>query len=283
MTASNNDQHIPIEELSAYADGEVLSDQERLVIEQHLAVCDECRAELESLRAVSSLLAHLPEPELPRSFRLTSEDVASTRSQAGPSEPVPIEPWIIRHQSLFRYAGLAAALLLVVIVTIDLIPDGVDETDEVFTTMEDAPEEEALDTEDAADPPGVMSVEEDADEPAIESAPESTGDAEVAEDQDAAEFAEEAAPEDLDDVQDHPVEVPEADDSDHPVAEPAPDDSDHPMAERAPDVDDAARLAADDEDEGWSTLQIAAIVLALLSVGLLLTGFVLPRWWSSSA
>jgi hypothetical protein len=99
-------------------------------------------------------------------------------------------------------------------------------------------------------------------------------DAEVSEDRDAVESFEEAAPKDLDDSRDHPV------------AEPDVEDPDHPMAESAPDVDDTPpqeRLTAADVDDGLSTLQVVAILLAVLSAGLLLVGFVLPRWWSSTA
>ena len=58
--------------LSSYVDGQV-SDAESRRVEMHLAGCDECRKDLEDLRATVGLLKRLPELEVPRSFALQSE------------------------------------------------------------------------------------------------------------------------------------------------------------------------------------------------------------------
>ena len=55
--------------LSAYVDGEV-TPSEVVRVEEHLAGCEECVSELESLRATSNLLRSLPDLEVPRSFTL---------------------------------------------------------------------------------------------------------------------------------------------------------------------------------------------------------------------
>ena len=56
--------------LSAYIDGEA-SNSEVIEVEEHLSGCDECRIELDSLRATVDLLRGLPQFDVPRSFVLT--------------------------------------------------------------------------------------------------------------------------------------------------------------------------------------------------------------------
>lgn len=56
--------------LSAYIDGEA-SNSEVIEVEEHLSGCDECRIELDSLRATVGLLRGLPQFDVPRSFVLT--------------------------------------------------------------------------------------------------------------------------------------------------------------------------------------------------------------------
>jgi Putative zinc-finger len=57
------------ERLSAYLDGRLMS-AERAELEQHLAECARCTAELAELRQVVALLGAMPAPRLPRSFTL---------------------------------------------------------------------------------------------------------------------------------------------------------------------------------------------------------------------
>ncbi|HSK67004.1 MAG TPA: zf-HC2 domain-containing protein [Anaerolineales bacterium] len=75
--------------LNAYMDGE-LRDSRLKQVEAHLAVCPDCRAELESLAGLSSLLHEAPRPQfLPAeqfisqvNLRLPHRQVMTTRSQA---------------------------------------------------------------------------------------------------------------------------------------------------------------------------------------------------------
>jgi hypothetical protein len=294
-----HDQHILIEDLSAYADGEVLSDDERARIEGHLRTCEECQSELDSIQTVSSLLADLPEPPLPRSFRLTPDDVDAVSGDSDRPEPVPIQPWIVRNQWYFRYAGLAAALLLVVVVSIDLLPGGDDSLDEVSITSEDADRDaDFLDEE-----PAVMeSDEEVADEPAMDTAQEEDQilDESVPEsDPDSAESFEaqesEEAPVGDQDVVEDSAPMAEADresvseadrpDAEHPQASDA-NDRDHPLAgesvQEDADEDGFALPTLEADDDGLSMLQMTAIGLGVVAVAFLLLGFVVPRWWSAS-
>jgi hypothetical protein len=58
--------------LNAYLDGELKNGRLHQV-EKHLAVCEECRAELESLKSLSSLLREVPTPEFTPSERFASQ------------------------------------------------------------------------------------------------------------------------------------------------------------------------------------------------------------------
>ena len=57
--------------LSSYIDGQV-SPAEARQVEAHLSTCDECRRELQGLRATVDLLRTLPELEVSRAFTLAS-------------------------------------------------------------------------------------------------------------------------------------------------------------------------------------------------------------------
>ena len=92
--------------LSAYIDGEVIESEARRV-EGHLALCGECRRELDTLRSTVDLLNRLPELAVPRSFALP-EALAPV---ASPS----------RFESLARLAAPVAAVLLVVLVVGDAL------------------------------------------------------------------------------------------------------------------------------------------------------------------
>ena len=91
--------------LSAYIDGEVTeSDAGR--VEQHLAGCDQCRAELDTLRMTVGLLRELPPLTVPRSFALT-EEPAPVRQLRPVAWAAPL-------------ATSVAALLLVALLASDL-------------------------------------------------------------------------------------------------------------------------------------------------------------------
>ena len=91
--------------LSSYIDGEV-SDSERRRVERHLAECEECRQELESLRLTVSALRQLPEIQASRSFAVSEI----------PDPVMGGEGWVLG----VRLAASAAAIVLVGIILADV-------------------------------------------------------------------------------------------------------------------------------------------------------------------
>jgi len=91
------------EMISPYIDGRI-TEAERQALESHLASCQGCRQELESLRTTVGLLHRLPLAEVPRSFT-----VVETRPVAVPTALGPL-----------RWATAVAVLVLVVLSAGDL-------------------------------------------------------------------------------------------------------------------------------------------------------------------
>lgn len=95
--------------LSAYIDGQA-GESEAKRVEEHLSGCEECRLELDTLRATVSLLRDLPELEVPRSFTLTEAQVSA--------RPTPAIAWTAWTP---RIAASAAALFLAALLVGDAL------------------------------------------------------------------------------------------------------------------------------------------------------------------
>lgn len=83
--------------LNAYLDGE-LSGNTMISVRRHVEDCDVCRAELEAMRQVKSMLANLSEPEPSPEFAARLHDAVFT----------PRSPF--RFQTTWRWASLGAAV-----------------------------------------------------------------------------------------------------------------------------------------------------------------------------
>ena len=145
MTERNGQQekqHLTITQLSTLLDGQ-LSLEEREFSDAHLATCEQCQQELESLRQTKMLLRALPRPVLPRSFTLP---ISTQQIEISPA-PVPSVTPIIpiadyrstprpeqtssrsnRHrgsyytQTALRTIGTLAAMVGLVLLLSSLIP-----------------------------------------------------------------------------------------------------------------------------------------------------------------
>lgn len=108
--ASPEQPHLEVDLLSAYIDRQVTT-AERARVESHLSTCAACRADLESLRRTTLLVAALPRVSVPRAFTLSEAQVGRRSRAARPS-------W---YGGLLRGLGAVTALALVAVVTATLI------------------------------------------------------------------------------------------------------------------------------------------------------------------
>jgi len=108
-----------IEWLNAYVDGELKGMRLRQV-EEHLAECEACQAELDSLQGLSSLLQEVPEAEFTPSekfvsqvnLRLPQKQIKSTRSKV-----VEVGWWLIPIGLLTAWIFFSTAVLVSDMVT----------------------------------------------------------------------------------------------------------------------------------------------------------------------
>jgi anti-sigma factor RsiW len=93
-----------------------LADDARFELEQHLARCPECAAELKALRkfhvALSSLPVEEPSPNLVAAARMRLQEALETAEQGGLWQRLTFDPWSWLRQMRFSPA-LAAVLLIV--------------------------------------------------------------------------------------------------------------------------------------------------------------------------
>ena len=133
MTEHNGQQekqHLTTTQLSTLLDGQ-LPVEEREFSDAHLATCEQCQQELESLRQTKMLLHAMPRPALSRSFTLP----VSTQQVDTSTIPAPITP-ITEYRSTPRRAssrpyyartalrtiGTLAAMVGLVLLLSSLIP-----------------------------------------------------------------------------------------------------------------------------------------------------------------
>ncbi len=93
--------------LSAYIDGQ-LSGRDREKVEKLLRASSVNRSWMENLRRTKALIGMLPVRRVPRNFTISMEEVK--------------QPSIPSFLSVLRYATVAAALLLVIVLGIDFLP-----------------------------------------------------------------------------------------------------------------------------------------------------------------
>lgn len=102
--------HLGDDIFNAWIDG-VATDEERAIVDDHLAVCETCEQRLGELQLVKAMLGDLGEVAPPRSFRLTPEQA---------KQPTPIRPRdtgtnIVRLLPIVRTLSIAAMLAVLVL------------------------------------------------------------------------------------------------------------------------------------------------------------------------
>jgi anti-sigma factor RsiW len=105
------------ERLTLYAE-EMLDDQDRRRVEEHLAQCQECRTTLDEIRATRELLRRMPAVELPEELvQQTADRIRLARSRVRRRRPASVRPLTPRVRPSLRQpafvATLAAAALVI--------------------------------------------------------------------------------------------------------------------------------------------------------------------------
>ena len=137
MTEHNGQQekqHLTTTQLSTLLDGQ-LPIEEREFSDAHLATCEQCQQELESLRQTKRLLRALPHPALPRSFTLP---ISTQQVDTSATPVIPIAAYrstpgrrnqnsrsnsrAYYAQTAIRTVGTLAALVGLVLLLSSLIP-----------------------------------------------------------------------------------------------------------------------------------------------------------------
>jgi predicted anti-sigma-YlaC factor YlaD len=102
------------EQLNAYVDGELKGKQLRQV-EDHLAECEACQAELDSLQGLSALLQEVPAPEFTSNERFVTQVnllLPERRSAAARNRLIEVGWWMIPVGLLAAWIFISTSSLL---------------------------------------------------------------------------------------------------------------------------------------------------------------------------
>ena len=100
--------------LNAYFDGELKGTRLRQV-EEHLAKCETCRAELESLQGLSAMLQEIPAAELPSAERFATQVnllLPQKRTAAPRRQLLEVGWWMIPVGLLMAWIFVSTAILI---------------------------------------------------------------------------------------------------------------------------------------------------------------------------
>lgn len=119
-------QHVPVEDLAAYAAGD-LDAAVAVTVEAHLVLCAECRSDVEAVRAATAALASAPAVTMPPEVAARLDTAlaglgAATREPAG--TVLPMAPRRKRRVSMAGISAVAAAVALGAAVSIPLLSGG---------------------------------------------------------------------------------------------------------------------------------------------------------------
>ncbi len=124
--AQLHDEHLTTEQLSAFFDKRLSSD-EQAVFDAHLSTCQQCQGNLADIRLTVALLRAMPEEEVPRSFvlpsRLAPVPERSVR-QDRPVRPIPQKrhTWLNTLRRSVRTVSTIAAVLALLFIISGIVP-----------------------------------------------------------------------------------------------------------------------------------------------------------------
>jgi hypothetical protein len=119
------EQHVPVERLAAYAAGDVDATA-AVEVEAHVALCADCRSDVDAVRRATAALAGLPPVTMPADVAARVDAAVAEADRA--TGPVgDVLPMTSRKRSRPSFAGIAAAaacLALVGAITVPLVSGG---------------------------------------------------------------------------------------------------------------------------------------------------------------
>lgn len=104
--AKHNERHLATEQLSAFLDNQ-LSSEEQSIVEAHLQNCQQCQDALAGLRQTVFLLHALPQPDVPRIFALSPGVSYLQERPERQSETQQHQRQPVTNQSTSRKSGLS--------------------------------------------------------------------------------------------------------------------------------------------------------------------------------
>jgi hypothetical protein len=118
----NAQQHVPVEDLAAYAAGD-LDATAAVAVETHLVLCAECRADVEAVTQASAALASVERPAMPADVaaRVDAALLAAAAPPAGDIVPLHSKR---RRPSFAGIAAVAAGIALVGAIAVPLLHGG---------------------------------------------------------------------------------------------------------------------------------------------------------------
>lgn len=143
------EQHVPVEDLAAYAAGD-LDAAAAVTVEAHVLLCAGCRSDVDAVKAAAAALAAVDRPSMPADVAarldaaLAAEAPIATRAAAPAAVPATparrsadVLPMRRRRPSFAGIAAVAAGVALIGAITIPLVTSGSPKKD-VTAAREDA-------------------------------------------------------------------------------------------------------------------------------------------------
>jgi hypothetical protein len=115
----NAEQHVPVEDLAAYAAGD-LDATAAVAVETHLVLCAECRADVAAVNDATAALAALDHPAMPADVAARVDSALAAAAIAPGGDVLPLVPKK-RRPSIAGLSAVAAGIALIAAITVPLV------------------------------------------------------------------------------------------------------------------------------------------------------------------
>ena len=119
----NEQQHVPIEDLAAFAAGD-LDAAASVTVEAHVLLCAECRSDVEAVKAATAALSDVPSPVMPAGVAARLDAALAAERAPSSGSAGTVLPMKRRRPSFAGLSAVAAVVALAAAITIPLVTDG---------------------------------------------------------------------------------------------------------------------------------------------------------------